>query len=1218
MKKLKNLFLTVALMLVGITAASAQTTTDVTSLIINPNITGQSAKNNIPDGWTAGLRAVGNSNYTEGTGDTQLEAWKGESMMFFDYYQDIDLENGVYTLSAKCHDTGTTGAYLYVLSDGEMEKTFMPSDYAVITTPKILVTNGKLRIGMKLDMGIKGSWCTGDDFKLTKYTDLSLPDYVGIYNNLVTYCNTFLANPISNDTRSAIVTTLESTPDLSTQSNVETAIQSLRNNLESEYNSVQTIKSSLACKDANGWTNSPTLNTWSTENDSYGALMKVPFLQTWVAKNSGSLSNNTFEYTIDNLTAGEYEVSLLARALREAGTSGVTLSGATFDANGSTVDLTSGDACTNGIYGSYSTKAKVDAEGGSLTLKVIVQGANFNWLAWKNITVKYIDPRGVQKQLKAVIDEANSYYNHSTDNEAGTAKAAYKAVIDDAQTKYKSAIIDDMNQAMEKLKTAYQTYALSGAMPQEGYPFDLTFTLVNPSFSNNNADGWDVIGELKFQKYGNAEYYMSNFDISQTVKNLPKAYYKLKVKAFQRPGAANTVIPNYVNAEDKADGTANVNAEIYVNSGSQLIKNAAYPMRTTALGGNESYKEVNGTTYYIPNNMQTAGMYFDAGYYENEIELICTTGEAKMGFRCTNGTGAAYWTIFDDFRLYMTKEIDLGAYQAVYRNEIAEANRAMSLYPNVKGKEYAELNALISATEPETKAGLESAAAAIKAATASYIAANDNWTRYAVAKVAADKAEVTYTDISTDAEKDNAAALTAANEMLVSAADAVKTVNTSGKTLGYEAGEWTLYLIQPSIIYINTLATEGVIDAGKVAAANADEIKNAVVAIKDWKANDTEVNAVCNGNFSIADLNTTGWNRTNSWGQFLTDCDANSASKTGYYNQSGSLQYGNSEYEAYKLTLKGNTAYELTFKYATFDGNNTNKSMKASVLNTDNAGLKEVEFGANANIYKNSGAFKTATAQFITGATGNYVLTLANEGNTVITDVKIMKAVATPATYNETDAFTEEGGYKTVTVNRSFAAGWNGMVLPFDFTVAEAKTVLGATDIKDFSDIAVNAGNGVTLKFADATEIKAGQPVMIKRDAACEATDFVFGDVWVPAPALQPVAKTNGEVTYTFTATYDNTTISGETFTLILGNYFWNYDADETLSAKTFRAYFRNDSPISESKVVSMLFGDDTTGISEATTISNGNGKVYDMQGRRVENPAKGLYIQNGKKVVIK
>ena len=113
MKKLKNLFLTVALMLMGITAASAQTTTDVTSLIFNPNITGQSANTTIPNGWTAGLRAVGNENYTEGTGDTQLEAWNNKGM-HFDYYQDITLENGVYTLSAKCHDTGSIGAYLYL------------------------------------------------------------------------------------------------------------------------------------------------------------------------------------------------------------------------------------------------------------------------------------------------------------------------------------------------------------------------------------------------------------------------------------------------------------------------------------------------------------------------------------------------------------------------------------------------------------------------------------------------------------------------------------------------------------------------------------------------------------------------------------------------------------------------------------------------------------------------------------------------------------------------------------------------------------------------------------------------------------------------------------------------------------------------------------------------------------------------------------------------
>ncbi|MBQ2073768.1 MAG: hypothetical protein II463_03640, partial [Bacteroidaceae bacterium] len=46
-------------------------------------------------------------------------------------------------------------------------------------------------------------------------------------------------------------------------------------------------------------------------------------------------------------------------------------------------------------------------------------------------------------------------------------------------------------------------------------------------------------------------------------------------------------------------------------------------------------------------------------------------------------------------------------------------------------------------------------------------------------------------------------------------------------------------------------------------------------------------------------------------------------------------------------------------------------------------------------------------------------------------------------------------------------------------------------------------------------------------------------------------------------------------------------------------------------------FDDSTTGVTEV----NGsglmvNGPVYDLQGRRVEKPGKGLYIVNGKKVL--
>jgi hypothetical protein len=49
---------------------------------------------------------------------------------------------------------------------------------------------------------------------------------------------------------------------------------------------------------------------------------------------------------------------------------------------------------------------------------------------------------------------------------------------------------------------------------------------------------------------------------------------------------------------------------------------------------------------------------------------------------------------------------------------------------------------------------------------------------------------------------------------------------------------------------------------------------------------------------------------------------------------------------------------------------------------------------------------------------------------------------------------------------------------------------------------------------------------------------------------------------------------------------------------------------------------DDATGISDALRLNDKgqmtNDNVYDLQGRKIEKPTKGLYIHNGKKVIIK
>ena len=71
---------------------------------------------------------------------------------------------------------------------------------------------------------------------------------------------------------------------------------------------------------------------------------------------------------------------------------------------------------------------------------------------------------------------------------------------------------------------------------------------------------------------------------------------------------------------------------------------------------------------------------------------------------------------------------------------------------------------------------------------------------------------------------------------------------------------------------------------------------------------------------------------------------------------------------------------------------------------------------------------------------------------------------------------------------------------------------------------------------------------------------------------------------------------------------------------KAFRAYIE-DTTSNPSRTLTFSFDDDQ--VTEISTIANSqelnaNSLVYDMQGRKVMNPTKGLYIVNGKKVAVK
>ena len=74
-------------------------------------------------------------------------------------------------------------------------------------------------------------------------------------------------------------------------------------------------------------------------------------------------------------------------------------------------------------------------------------------------------------------------------------------------------------------------------------------------------------------------------------------------------------------------------------------------------------------------------------------------------------------------------------------------------------------------------------------------------------------------------------------------------------------------------------------------------------------------------------------------------------------------------------------------------------------------------------------------------------------------------------------------------------------------------------------------------------------------------------------------------------------------------------------SIEAGKAYLELPKPASENapaRILNVVFAGETTGIAEVEKAGVENGAIYNLSGQRVNKPANGLYIMNGKKVIIK
>ena len=258
----------------------------------------------------------------------------------------------------------------------------------------------------------------------------------------------------------------------------------------------------------------------------------------------------------------------------------------------------------------------------------------------------------------------------------------------------------------------------------------------------------------------------------------------------------------------------------------------------------------------------------------------------------------------------------------------------------------------------------------------------------------------------------------------------------------------------------------------------------------------------------------------------------------------------------------------------------------------------------------------------IVSGTNSFTVTFAGSGKNnrfFLDEVMVTKVAPQEITLEEnSDCIVEAAENVNVTLKRTFYKDgeWNTLCLPF--AVANAATAFDGAELREV-DVTQSSEN--TIVFKEATTIEAGKPYLIKwAKTPNEVCDFVNTFEGVTLVATATPVKVNDAIT--FTGFYNKATadkLGASVAAIGAGNKLFKVTSGEM---KGFRAAFVL-TPATPAAGIKVVIDGTTTGIEDLVVDGvKANGRVYNLNGQYVGNSLNGLqpglYIQNGKKIVVK
>lgn len=193
----------------------------------------------------------------------------------------------------------------------------------------------------------------------------------------------------------------------------------------------------------------------------------------------------------------------------------------------------------------------------------------------------------------------------------------------------------------------------------------------------------------------------------------------------------------------------------------------------------------------------------------------------------------------------------------------------------------------------------------------------------------------------------------------------------------------------------------------------------------------------------------------------------------------------------------------------------------------------------------------------------------------------------------------EKGNYETTTIG---STGWA------TFSNASATDFTGLTGVVDAYQVTGNSGSAITKNAVKTAA--AGTGLLLNAAAGTYAIPLVASGTDLSATNKLKAVLT-GETVSAAASGFTNFVLAGGSGAAV----FKSVTGNNTANVGAGKAYLQ----LAGSSFAPQLFFDrNVTGIGAVKSINKEDGAYYNLAGQRVAQPQKGLYIVNGKKVIIK